>query len=644
MAEWVVLELSSKADGEDPDLIRLSIRHQIKDAEVYLPVSVTKVGGDKVINYLVEGYAFIKRMHDDARYFRLEGSRYVQAVISHVGRGSNGRPVRQIACAKDSDIDRFRNQIHVEENQGIGVGDLIIVTSGPYRHIQATVIEDIPEREEVTVHIKLRSKEDLVTLPRSFLRLLQRASRSPYLDRVEGLRAWVTSVKPFLLSDDRRFIKIVSLATKFQQLDVFSSLRKPYLGFFDVLRSQHNFAGLVEKLKSFQLYDTFSRARIVFAPPQDPKPLRERGAALVRLAGWETRWNSTLLRAQSLRDLEQRVYSPLPLSSIQEKYQTLEYIDEVFERLGVMKEQLDAIEHSMNQTSLYAEEKGEGIGMVLVDGHNLAIRCATVPGLSDLKDKQGRPTGAILGVLRSLAGFSKRFSGAKITVVWDGSSQRRKGIFADYKGNRPSHGVLPAEDPAFDPVRWLKDTLPLLGIEQAWNPKEEADDIIATLVRQAAGTRCVIITTDRDMLQLVSDTVQVYIPGKDKLFDRAMVEAEYGVQPERMVDLRSFDGDSSDNIPGVPGFGLKTAAKLLRLYGSVEGVYSSTFAGVSPDKYKKLRAAEKQVRLNVRLMSLHTDLHVEVVCPNPDQSVAKERLQDVDVQAAPVLSALFAGG
>ena len=114
MAEWVVLELSSKADGEDPDLIRSSIRHQIKDAEVYLPVSVTKVGGDKVINYLVEGYAFIKRMHDDARYFRLEGSRYVQAVISHVGRGSNGRPVRQIACAKYSDIDRLRNQIHVE--------------------------------------------------------------------------------------------------------------------------------------------------------------------------------------------------------------------------------------------------------------------------------------------------------------------------------------------------------------------------------------------------------------------------------------------------------------------------------------------------------------------------------------------------
>ena len=638
MAEWVVLELSSKADGEDPDLIRSSIRHQIKDAEVYLPVSVTRVGGDRVINYLVEGYAFIKRMHDDARYFRLEGSRYVQTVISTIARGSNGRPVRQISCAKDSDIDRFRNQIHVEENQGIGVGDIIVVTSGPYRQIQATVIEDIPEKEEVTVHVKLRSKEDLVTLPRSFLRLVQRASRSPYLDRVEGLRAWITSVKPFLFSDDRRFVRIVSLATKFQQLDLFSGLRRPYLGYFDVMRSQLDFTGLVEKLKVFQRYDAVSRARLVFAPPQDPSLLRERGEALIRLDGWETRWNSTLTRAQRLRDMEQRVYSPPPLSAIQQKYVKLEYIDEVFERLGVMKEQLDAIERSMN--------KGEGtvIEKVLVDGYNLAIRCATVPGLADLKDKQGRPTGAILGVLRSLAGFSKRFQGAKITVVWDGSSQRRKALFADYKANRPSHGVLPADSPEFDPVRWLKTTLPLLGVEQAWNPKEEADDIIATLVRQAGGTRCVIITTDRDMLQLVSDTVQVYIPGKDKLYDRAMVEAEYGVPPERMVDLRSFDGDSSDNIPGVPGFGLKTAAKLLRLYGSVEGVYSSTFAGVTPAQYQKLRASEKQVRLNVRLMSLHADLDVEVVCPNPDQSVAKERLQDVDVLAAPVLSALFAEG
>ena len=643
MSEWVVLELSSKADGEDPDFILASIRHQIKDADIYLPVSVTRVGGDRVINYLVDGYAFIRRAHDDARYFRLEGSRYVQTVISTVGRGSNGRPVRQIQCAKDSDIDRFRSQIHVEENQGIGVGDIIVVTSGPYRQIQATVIEDIPEREEVTVHVKLRSKEDLVTLPRSFLRLVQRAPRSPYLDRVERLRAWIKMAKPFLLSDDRRINGITRVGKRFEQLNRWASLQRPLMGYFDVIRSQLDLPKLAEKFRVFNRYNQVVAARLVAAPPLDATLLQERGDTLVRLAGWESQWKSLRPIVEVLHDVQMRAYSPPPLAPLQEKYQTLGYIEDLFERLGVLKNDLDAIECSMNKES--------GIDTIIVDGHNLAIRCASVPGLVDLKDKKGRHTGAILGVLRSLAGFRKRFHGAKLVVVWDGSSQRRKGMFADYKANRPSHGVLPSyegpisEDVAdFDQVRWLKDVLPLLGVEQAWNPQEEADDIIATLTHQAAGKRCVIVTTDRDMLQLVSDTVQVYIPGKDKLFDRAAVMAEYGVQPERMVDLRSFDGDTSDNIPGVPGFGLKTAAKLLRLYGSVAGVYASTFAGVTSAQYEKLRQSEKQVRLNVRLMSLHNDIHMDVVCPNPDQRAAETRLHDVDVQAAPVLSALFGAG
>jgi 5'-3' exonuclease/transcription antitermination factor NusG len=643
MSEWVVLELSSKADGEDPDFVLASIRHQIRDADIYLPVSVTRVGGDRVINYLVDGYAFIRRAHDDARYFRLEGSRYVQTILSHVGKDPNGRLVRQLACAKDSDIDRFRSQIHVEENQGIGVGDLIVVTSGPYRQIQATVIEDIPEREEVTVYVKLRSKEDLVTLPRSFLRLVQRAARSPYLDRVERLRAWITVAKPFLLSDDRRINGITKTSKRFEQLDVWASLQRPLLGYFDVIRSKLDLPTLTEKFQVFSRYNQIVVARFVAAPPMNSALLMERGDTLVRLAGWDSQWKSLRPTVEVLHGVQLRAYSPPPIAPLQETYQTLEYILDVFERLGVLKDDLDAIERSMN--------KGAGVDTIIVDGHNLVIRCASVPGLVDLKDKKGRHTGAILGVLRSLAGFRKRFHGARIVVVWDGSSQRRKGMFAEYKGNRPSHGVLPSyEGPisedvaAFDQVRWLKDVLPLLGVEQAWNPVEEADDIIATLTHQANGKHCVVITTDRDMLQLVSDTVQVYIPGKDKLFDRASVATEYGVQPERMVDLRSFDGDSSDNIPGVPGFGLKTAAKLLRLYGSVEGVYASTFSGVTPAQYEKLRQSEQQVRLNVRLMSLHNDLHVDVVCPNPDQRAAEKRLHDVDVQAAPVLSALFGDG
>jgi len=645
--EWVVLELSPKADGEDPDNILASIHHHIKDAEVYLPVSVTRVGGDRVINYLVEGYAFVRREHTDDRYFRLEGSRYVQSIISHVGRGLNGRLVRQIACAHDTDIDRFRRQIHVEENQGIGVGDIIVVTSGPYRQIQATVIEDIPEKEEVSVHIKLRSKEDIVTLPRSFLQLVQRAAKSPYLDRAEVLREWFTAVKPFLLGDDRRMMKIRKVEGKFEALDFWDTRRQPYRSYFDALRSKPDITPIAEKYRTFNRLNTVALARLVSTPAMNPIPLREHGDALARLVRGEAQWKSYHLLVECLWDVRSRA-SFLTLGSIQVRFVTLEYIEEAIERWGAMKGELVAMQGELKAIELSMSES-TSTDFLFVDGLNLAIRCAMAPGLANLTDKKGRHTGAVLGVLRSLAGFSKRFPGAQLVVVWDGSSQRRKSMFAAYKANRPQRGVIAPDGPesndpaAFDQVRWLKDTLPLLGVEQAWNPQEEADDIIATLVRQNAGKRCVIISTDRDMLQLVSDTVRVYIPGKDKTFDIAAVQAEYGVEPSRMVDLRSFCGDSSDNIPGVPGFGPKTAPRLLRLFGSVEGVYASTFSGMTPVQYQNLRAAEKQVRLNVRLMSLHNDFHMEVLCPDPDRAVAEARLNDVNVQSAPILSALFGG-
>jgi DNA polymerase-1 len=655
MAEWVVLELSPKAEGEDPDFIRSSIRHMIRDAEVYIPVSVTKVGDDRVINYLVEGYAFIKRNHPDDKYFKLEGTRYVQTVISTVGR-ANGRAVRQVACAKDSDIDRFRSQIHAEENQGIGVGDLIVVTSGPYRQIKATVIEDIPEREEVSVHIKLRSKEDIVTLPRSFLHLVQRAVKSPYKETAEALRAWLTGVKPFLQADGRRMSAILEANVAYRRLDLLLGRRQPIEGFFRVLSSNLDAATLGRKLVTFDLIDRRIKAEAsarVLSRPLDAGGLREQGDRLVRLVGWDTQWKTLLPYVTKLHAVQTQAYSGPSFDPIQAKYVKVAYIDDVFERLGTIARDLESIEQSI------AMEPAQGFDTVIVDGHNLAVRCATVPGLDTLKDSKGRYTGAIVGVLRSLGSFRKKFPGAEIIVVWDGSSQRRKRMFSEYKANRHSNGIATTTNgangatngatnghangvaAAFDQIHWLRDVLPFLGIKQAWNSEEEADDIIATLARQREGKNVVIITTDRDMLQLVSSTVRMLVPGKDKFYDAATVEAEYGVRPEHMVDLRALDGDTSDNIPGVPGFGLKTAAKLLRLYGTVEGVFSSNFAGVTASQYKKLRDAEKQVRLNVQLMALHSALDMRTVDPNPDQNVASERLRDVEVKSEPILAAMF---
>lgn len=651
MAEWVVLELSPKAEGEDPDFIRTSIRHQIRDAEVYIPVSVTKVGDDRVVNYLVDGYAFIKRAHTDDKYFRLEGSRYVQTVISTIGR--NGRhAVRQLACASDADIDRFRQQIHTEENQGIGVGDTIVVTSGPYRQIQATVIEDIPEKEEVSVHIKLRSKEDIVTLPRSFLRLVQRATKSPYLEKVEALRAWLNGIKPFLLSDGRRFAKVVTKHDAFQRFDQWQDRRHPLEGFFRGMASKLDPRPILRTHASFELVHRAtglgSFVRAMHAPPFNQGPLREQGTTLGRLVGWEAQWKTLVPVVERLHSVQSRAYSASPFDTVQAQYMNWVWYEDLFERLGTIKHELGAIEQSLME-QLRMHEFGD-VHVIIVDGHNLAVRCALAPGLDALTDSQGRHTGAIVGVLRSLGSFRKKWPGAEIVVTWDGSSRRRKALFADYKANRTpngSNGVVSngsnGSSP-FDQVHWLRDVLPFFGVKQAWNPEEEADDVIAALVQKFSKQKCVLVSTDRDLLQLVSDHVQLYVPGVDKLMDVATVEAEYGVPIDHIVDLRAIDGDTSDNIPGVRGFGLKTAAKLLRLYGTVEGVYTSNFVGVTAGQYKKLREAEKQVRLNIQLMSLHHDVPFMVVDPNPDQIVATQRLRDVEVKSEAIIAAMLAGG
>jgi transcription antitermination factor NusG len=199
MDQWVILELNQKADGEDPDLIRRSITYAIKGAEVFIPAAVTQQGEDRVVHYLIEGYAFIRHVHADNLYNRLENSKYVQSVVTKIARNANGRPVRELACISTKEVDRMRNQIRSETDQGIGVGDTVLITSGAYKQIQAIVIEDLPESDQVQVHVRLRSKDSIVGLPRSFLRLVQKAPRAPMSDRFALLKDWFNDSHEMLL-------------------------------------------------------------------------------------------------------------------------------------------------------------------------------------------------------------------------------------------------------------------------------------------------------------------------------------------------------------------------------------------------------------------------------------------------------------
>jgi 5'-3' exonuclease len=148
-------------------------------------------------------------------------------------------------------------------------------------------------------------------------------------------------------------------------------------------------------------------------------------------------------------------------------------------------------------------------------------------------------------------------------------------------------------------------------------------------------------------LQLVTDTTHVLVPGvggrKDVVFDQAAVEKAFGVPPERIVQLRAFFGDNSDNIPGVPRVPKKVLRSLVQAHKTVDGVYHSGLTGITKSQYEKLRASEPQVRINVELMGL-VNVPVSLTDPNVDADAAAGRLQELSINSSPLLEPFFGRG
>jgi 5'-3' exonuclease/transcription antitermination factor NusG len=628
--QWVILELSPKAEGEDPDILCRSLRHIVRNAEVFVPALVTEKGGDRVIKYLVDGYAFIRREHPDAAYFKLEGSRYVQSIITHP---VNGRNPKQIACVTSDDIEKMRSQIRIETNQGISVGDTVVVTSGAYKQIQAVVIEDIVELDSVTVQVKLRSKESLVTLPRSFLKLVSKAKRPAYLDKIANLRAWVTAAVAVVGLKDTSDVLLKH--TNFVQLDGWLQRGQALTRLTRTLQTSFDFRPVREQFDHWSRLDAWCSKGVPLAnfvradeTSLGIEPLLERHRHAARLQSW-------VEQGKNLTAFVSIAYTFPSISSVEAKYLEWAWLQDVIGRLRRVDRDVDAVGRV-----LQVEAGDTVVQNLIIDGHNLAFRCLYAPGMSTLADSMGRPTGILLGFLRSLGSLAKRFPEASLYVTWDGSSQRRRALYSGYKANRGERVAVTG----FDQIAWLRGTLPSLGVAQAWNEEEEADDVISALVRGSLkGQRNVILTTDRDMLQLVTETDSVLVPAvasrKEILFNAEAVKAEYGVLPEQMPVLRAFLGDSSDNIPGVPRVPVKVIANLVRVYGGIDGVYSSSLAEVTKYQYARLRESEKQVRLNLSLMRLDLALPFVMLDPDPDQTVARARLQNVEVQPDPILAA-----
>ncbi|WOS96651.1 DNA polymerase I [Nosocomiicoccus massiliensis] len=211
--------------------------------------------------------------------------------------------------------------------------------------------------------------------------------------------------------------------------------------------------------------------------------------------------------------------------------------------------------------------------LILIDGNSLAFRAFY--GLPLLSNQSGLHTNAIFGFQKILDKIIREENPTHFLIAFDaGKKTFRHEKYGEYKGGRQK--TPPELGEQFAPIRKLIDAY---GIKRYEETNYEADDIIGSLSKLADenGMETIIITGDRDLTQLASEHVTIYFTKKgvtqiDK-YTPEFIEEEYGLRPEQIIDMKGLWGDTSDNIPGVPGIGEKTAIKLLKKYDSVEGVY-----------------------------------------------------------------------
>lgn len=220
----------------------------------------------------------------------------------------------------------------------------------------------------------------------------------------------------------------------------------------------------------------------------------------------------------------------------------------------------------------------------------------------------GRPTNAVMGFLQMLLSAIDQFQPSHLFVAWDVSRDTfRREWYPAYKGTR---GELP--DDMLCQFDTAQEVLDAFAVRQASHERFEADDLIGSMadLARSAGQKVTILTGDRDALQLVGDGVTVAIMKKGVrelvLYTPDTLYAEYGLAPEQMIDLKGLTGDNSDNIPGVPGIGPKTAIALLLEHGSAEQALAAA-PSIRGKVGEKLRSHAHLVHLSKRLATIVRD-------------------------------------
>jgi DNA polymerase I len=275
--------------------------------------------------------------------------------------------------------------------------------------------------------------------------------------------------------------------------------------------------------------------------------------------------------------------------------------------------------------------------LFLVDGNNLAYRAFfALP--EELATSEGFSTNALLGFTNMLFKLLSDYRPKGVAVAWDTRPVHRHEVSETYKvDRRPMPDLLREQFPHFRPI---VEAFGYRNLEfEGW----EADDVIATLATRAdeAGVKTTVVSTDRDAFQLVSDNIRLMMTPRGvadvNVYTPERVEARYGIRPDQIPDFIGLKGDTSDNIPGIPGIGDKTAGQLVAQYGSLEEVIEHADE-LTPARSKAIREHSEQARQSKLLATMRRDLDLdfdpaEIVLSPPDRSQLREIFRRFEFRA-----------
>ena len=262
--------------------------------------------------------------------------------------------------------------------------------------------------------------------------------------------------------------------------------------------------------------------------------------------------------------------------------------------------------------------------LFLIDGSGYIFRA--YHALPPMTRPDGTPVNAVYGFTSMLTKLVEDSDADYLAVIFDTARKTfRSDIYPDYKAHRP-----PPPDDLIPQFALIRESVEAFGLPQSEMEGYEADDLIATYAKQAAaaGHRVTIVSSDKDLMQLIDDNISMQDPMKGTAISYAEVQKKFGVNPDKVIDVQSLAGDSADNVPGVPGIGVKTAAQLIEEYGDLDTLLKRASEIKQNKRRENLIEFADQARISRRLVTLTVDAPVRepfenfvVKAPEPEKLI-----------------------